>query len=440
MRNSQVESIKPHLLNGLETAKQNGASCAKLSFSQTESQEVEFENSRLKSSTTRQGMSYRVVVVVEGKIGVTGGNDPRALNEMVTRAIQLATAGSKAHFDTYPSPGKPVDIRTHSEKTLGLTPEKMVNACEDVIRDIQEYSRDLFICASASRSESESLLVTSGGVCHSDTSTRWSLYGHVQKTQGSDMLFSGYGRSWRDLTDLFSPQYISANVIRDLKDGETIAAPPNGNLPALLTPDLFRMMLWAFAMGINGRNVAKGDSPLGERIGKQIFDPSISIVDDPHLNYSPGSASIDSDGIPTQQIPIVEKGVLKTFLYDLDSAGLAGTHPTGNSGCSPYSLTTEPGTDDLQTLISGIDCGIWIKDLIGFGQSNIINGDFSCNVGLGYLIRKGTVVGRIKNTMVAGNIYDILKSGVTLGSDVDPVKRVPSALIEQISVHSAGEK
>ncbi len=439
MRNSQIKAIKPHLLKGLKTAEKNGAGCAKLSFNQNESQEVEFENSRLKSSSTRQGMSYRIIVVSNGKIGMTGGNNPAEIEEMVTRAIQLAAAGSAAHFDAYPAPQKSVDIRTFSDTTLALSPDKMVDACKDTIRGIEEYSRDLFICASCSRSESESLLVTSGGVCHSNTATRWSLYGHVQKTDGSDMLFSGYGRSWRDLTDLFSPEYISSNVIKDLSDGETIAVAPNGNLPALLTPDLFRMLLWAFTMGINGRNVAKGDSPLGEKIDKQIFDTSISITDNPHLDFSPGSASIDSDGIPTQKITIVDKGILKTFLYDLDSAGLAGAKPTGNSNCSPYSISVAPGDKDLESLISGIDCGIWIKDLIGFGQSNIINGDFSCNVGLGYLIRKGTVIGRIKNTMVAGNIYDILKSGVTLGSDVDPVKQVPSALIEQISVHSAGQ-
>ena len=437
MRRPLLEKVKPRLLRTVEKACADGARCAKILFRQSESSGCEFENSRLKNSSLKQGVSYRTQVVRDGKIGVAGGNDLDKVDEMMDRAMTLARAGSTAHFDVYPGPGDTPEVALFSEKTLGLTREDMVDACQKIVDRVRSYGDDMFICASADRHESERLLVTSGGVCRSEKSTSWSLGGMVQKTEGSDMLFSGYSRSWRDLNSFFDPDYVSENILEDLKHGENIASVPAGNMKALLTPEIFRMILYGFISGINGRNVAKGDSPLKDKLGEKIFDSTLRIEDDPHMDYCPGAAVTDGDGIPTRRQTLIESGVLKTFLYDLDSAGLADAEPTGNAGCSPYAVTVAPGEKDTETLISEMDSGLWVKELIGFGQSNLINGDFSCNVGLGYFVRNGSIVGRVKNTMIAGNIYNLLASGVQPGADLDPVRRVPPVLIENASVHSA---
>ena len=143
---------------------------------------------------------------------------------------------------------------------------------------------------------------------------------------------------------------------------------------------------------------------------------------------------IDGDGIPTRRQTLFENGVLKRFLYDLDSAGLANAKPTGNSGSSPWNAYLLPGDSSSSDLIADIDDGILIRSLLGFGQSNIINGDFSCNVGLGYRIQKGKITGRVKNTMVAGNIYDLLGGDVTLSSDMNYTGRLPYAVCQNMSV------
>ncbi|NLF59551.1 MAG: TldD/PmbA family protein, partial [Lentisphaerae bacterium] len=78
-----------------------------------------------------------------------------------------------------------------------------------------------------------------------------------------------------------------------------------------------------------------------------------------------------------------------------------------------------------------------LKSLLGFGQSNIINGDFSANLALGYLIENGEIVGRLKNVMLAGNILDLLKGDVRFSSDCDPQNQQPAAVLEGISAVSA---
>ena len=194
--------------------------------------------------------------------------------------------------------------------------------------------------------------------------------------------------------------------------------------------------------GFNGRNVAKGESPLAGKLEQRIISPAFTIVDDPHQPYCQNAAEIDHDGIPTRKQTLVRDGVLQRFLYDLDSAGLAGAEPTGNNGCSPYHAVVSPGPRTSAELLASLEDGLYLtENLIGFGQSNILNGDFSCNVGVGYRVRNGEIVGRVKDTMLSGNLCDIMNGKVELSSDThydngDPRYHgvYPHAVVEGVTV------
>ena len=432
MKNSIVDSMEGRLQKGVELATSLGASGAKIGLSHSEGISCRFESGRLKSADGRESFGYGVTVVLNGKRGSTSGNDLDSLEEMVRRAVALAEAGSVAHFDSYPDPGKFTRVKSHSERTLTLTREQMIEGSQLIVDRLKDYNPDLDLHAGAGRGESESLLVTSGGVCHTGRGTNWSIGGRAQRTEGTDMLFAGHGRGFGDLNEFYDPGYVAERILWELRNGEEIAESPSGKTNVYLPPEALPMFLWPVVMGINGRSVAKGESPLKGRLGEQVLDPGITVRDNPHRDYA-GGREIDGDGVPTREHLLFENGVLKMFLYDLDSAGLAGAEPTGNDGCSPCSPLITPGEVPSAELLASVESGIYIKGLLGFGQSNIINGDFSANVGLGYRIRKGKIVGRVKNTMVAGNLYDLLKQGVRLSSDVDPISLMPHAVVEGVS-------
>ncbi|MBA7582902.1 Metalloprotease PmbA [subsurface metagenome] len=161
---------------------------------------------------------------------------------------------------------------------------------------------------------------------------------------------------------------------------------------------------------------------------------SLTITDNPLIDFSRDACPISNEGVPTKITPLVENGILKSFLYDLDSAGLDNAEPTGHNACTPYNLCVKPGEKTGEQLILEIDDGIYINDLMGFGQSNIMNGDFSCNLGLGFRIKNGKIVGRIKNVMVSGNIYELFKNNLVLSSDTEPTIHMPYAVIEGLNV------
>jgi len=434
MREQMVEKVVSRLEDAVRKATRAGASAAKVSFGHSESSYCSFEGGRLKRTGVNEGYSYGIEVIVNGKRGGTSGNRLEQLDALVDRAVTLAKVGSVAHFDKFPAPAEYTKVKSYSGRTLSLTRDKMIKDCQKIIDAIKSYNSNLFIESGASLSESEEVMVTSGGLCYKNTHTGWGLGCGAQRTEGTDVLMVGYGRGWGDLNELYDTDEIIRRTLRDLKLSERMAEPPNGRVQAYFPPE----SLWNFyspvAMGMNGRNVAKGDSPLKEKIGHKILDESITIVDNPHVDFCGAAAEIDSYGTPTRKQSLIEKGVLQRFLYDLDTAGLAGTETTGNNGCSAYYPIISPGTSTSEELLKSIDDGVYIKSLLGFGQGNIINGDFSCNLWLGYRIKKGEIVGRIKDTMMAGNIYELFGKNVRLSSDLDPEGRTPHSVLEGVNV------
>jgi len=77
------------------------------------------------------------------------------------------------------------------------------------------------------------------------------------------------------------------------------------------------------------------------------------------------------------------------------------------------------GAASQEDLIREVDNGLLIDSVLGLGQGNILAGEFSNNVAVGYRIENGRVTGRVKDVMISGNSYDLLK-GHLLGVGDDP--------------------
>jgi PmbA protein len=202
-------------------------------------------------------------------------------------------------------------------------------------------------------------------------------------------------------------------------------------------------------MGFSGKTVLQGASPLGHQKGERCFDQRISMYDDPRVPYRPGSRPFDDEGVPARRLPLVEAGVVKQFVYDLQTAGMAGTTSTGSASRVATSLPTpdlnvlvmDPGDAAFEDLIASIEDGLMVEQMIGSSQGNVLGGDFSGNVLLGYKIERGRVVGRVKDTMVSGNVYKVLADVVALSREARWVGGgiyCPAVVCKGVSVSSKG--
>ena len=110
-----MNEITDVLQGGLETAKNSGASAAKLVFSRSENTACSFEDARLKTAYAHQGSYYSITSIVNGRRGSASSNDLDNLPEMVARSVSLAKAGSAAHFEKYPAPKETKTVKTYSK-------------------------------------------------------------------------------------------------------------------------------------------------------------------------------------------------------------------------------------------------------------------------------------------------------------------------------------
>jgi len=179
-----------------------------------------------------------------------------------------------------------------------------------------------------------------------------------------------------------------------------------------------------------------------------VFDSRFNLWDDATLPFQPGSCPCDDEGVPSQRTPLVENGEVRGFLFDLQTARQAGTKSTGSGrrggglpGPGSSSLIIGEGVELFEDILKQIDEGLVVEFTMGAEQGNLLGGDFAGNVMLGFAVRKGEVVGRVKDTVVSGNVYQILGNIGALSREsrwVGGFLRTPYILCPGLPVASKG--
>jgi PmbA protein len=243
-------------------------------------------------------------------------------------------------------------------------------------------------------------------------------------------------------------QEITGVVLRQLELSKNLASAPNRQLPVIFTPDgVVSAFIPALTTAFNGKIVLEGASPVGKRLEESVFNTKLSLFDDPTIEYGPHSRPCDDEGVVSQRTPLIENGVVRNFLYDLQTAGQANARSTGSGNRgrggimapAASAIVINTGEATFEEMVRDIQEGLVIEQLMGAEQGNILGGDFSGNVLLGYKIEKGKIVGRVKNTMVSGNVYQILKEGTAFGREakwVSGAVRTPHIFCPNLAVAS----
>ena len=266
--------------------------------------------------------------------------------------------------------------------------------------------------------------------------------------EDTDMLFVGESQischpllATRDVTDV---------VLRQLELAQNRAVVSSKTMPVIFTPDgIASALILPLMSAFNGKTVLEGASPVGNRLGQQVFDEKLWLWDDPTIAYRPSSFPCDDEGIPGQRTSLIKQGTVAGFLYDLQTAAQAGTKSTGNGGRSrggqpspsPSAFTIAPGSTTFDDMVQDIKEGLVIEYVMGAQQGNILGGDFSGNVLLGYKVENGKITGRVKDTIVSGNIYQVLRHITAIGNEIRWVGgflQAPHIYCPSLSVASRG--
>jgi PmbA protein len=188
---------------------------------------------------------------------------------------------------------------------------------------------------------------------------------------------------------------------------------PTCRCPVVFDPRVARGFIGHLLGAISGPAIARGTSFLKDRLGQRVFPANITISDDPHRARGLRSKPFDGEGIANRRRALVDKGVLTTWLLDLRSARQLGLETTGHAArgtASPpapaaTNVWIEPGTMSPQALMSDIERGFYVTEMMGMGV-NGITGDYSRGAA-GFWIDHGEIAFPVSEMTVAGNLKEM---------------------------------
>lgn len=417
----------------LDLALRSGADAAEVFQSQSLSRPVYFEANRLKQLESAEAEGTALRLWRDGRPGLAVAYGDVEAQALVDRAIAISQLNEPEDIEL--SPASNLEYPDVGES---VAVEQLVDWGKEAIEHIRHRFPEV-LCSCGLECEAETTrLINSNGLDCGYTDTTLSAYLEVEWVRGDDFLNVGDGQTERGSLD---PIAIAQQVLQRLEWAQDNTAAPNGRVPILFTSKAADMLWGTVQAALNGKQVIEGASPWSDRLSQPVTSEAITISQQP--KEGPFSCPFDDEGTPTRSITFIDKGVLQLFYADRTTGRRLGSGTTGNgfrSGLGSYptpglfNLLIQPGTKSFSELIGSLKEGLIVDQMLGGGAG--ISGDFSINVDLGYRVQNGQVIGRVKDTMVAGNVYTALKNLVEMGSDAEwnGSCHTPSLIVEGLSV------
>ena len=208
---------------------------------------------------------------------------------------------------------------------------------------------------------------------------------------------------------------------------------PTGQYPVVFDPEAMSDLLSVFSSVFSSEVAQKGLSRFADQEGSVVASEVVTLVDDPFHPENPMPINFDAEGSPAVTKCVIEKGQLKTLLYNLKTAHKAGKKTTGNASkggydaavtVRPFSMYLAGGEMTEEALLQKVGNGVYINSLGGLhAGANAISGDFSLQ-SAGFMIENGVKTTAVKSFTVAGNFYDLLKNITAVANN----SHLPSAM------------
>jgi PmbA protein len=409
---------------------------------------VQFEANELKQVQSRESGSTALRIFREGKIGFATASGGGGWEALVDMAVETSQFGSPANFH-FPSSRNYSKARIFDPNVEKIAMERIVEIGKDLVAKVRGHTPDILCDVQITKGISSVSLINSQGGEGGYDKSFFSLSLEGILVRDTDILWiEDNERSCR--SDLIKADELADRVIWQLEMAKRKVTVVTKLLPIIFTPHgVASALLSPLVLAFNGKAVLEGASPLRDKLGQQVFDKKLSLWDDATVAYGVGSYPFDDEGVPGQRLPLVTNGVVTSFLYDLQTAALAGTKSTGNGrrtgGGLPSpatsSLVLEKGRLSFQAMVKDMKEGLVVEEVMGAEQGNILGGDFGGNVLLGYKVENGEIVGRVKDTMIAGNVYQVLKELAGVGQEarwVGGTLQTPPLCCSGISVTTGG--
>lgn len=396
--------------------------------------EVALEKNQFASTEWGEEFGIGLRVVRDHRLGFSYVTRPQEVLEGVREALKHSRLGKPLKGFRFPAPAPAPTVRDCFDANVAdAEAEAFVEAGSRLIRTVHSVRGDLNLAGgSVGAGRAEVAVANSEGLALQSRSTGIGVHAFVvQEKDGVSTGFSS-AQSCRLDVDYEAVGREAAELALASRRPKKLSK--GGRWDCLVRPepasDLFGTITLA---ALSGRSAHRNESFYSGKVGRRVAHAKVSLVDDATTPGGLGSAPTDDEGVPSRALRPLQKGTLQTFLYDAATAHEHGGRLTGHGirshglGGRSYKGFPTPAARQVrfeapqrgtEKILSALDRGLVLHNLMGVHTANTVSGDFSVTSTVLFEVRKGAVVGPVAPVGVSGNLHAELRRGFTLGDDV----------------------
>jgi len=384
--------------------------------------------------TIKQATSKGIGLTVfrDEKLGFSYTSDlsEESIEEFAKKTVQLSLVADSKPWNGLPdvSEGKIRDLDLYDPSVSDIPNDKKIKIAKEVEK--MALDRDKRITKSYGSSfgdtEEEVFLVNSKGVSLSFKNTQVGFSVSVVAGEGNDMQSGGWSSYKRHFKELDTIEHVAEKAGK--RAVEKLGARPVATQKASVVYDRYAAgsFWYGILFAMNGDSVYKKTTFLTDLLEKPVASELITVTDDPAIPRHISSVPFDGEGKITRKNILIDKGILKMFIYDTITARKAGVQVntiTRRRGfrSAPYgsflNVVVQNGSESREKLISGIKNGFYVTELRGLG-TDIPTGNYSCGAS-GFWIKDGELSFPVDGVTLGGNALDMLKRIEAVANDLD---------------------
>ncbi len=426
----------------LDLARSGGASAAETEVSEGSGLTLAVRHGEIETIEHNRDKGIGVTVYLGQRRGHAASSDfsPEALSRSVEKALSIARYTAEddcaglAEPDLLARDIPDLDLYHPWEVSVDQAME-LARACEAAALAVDRRITNSE-GGSLSSQSSQFIYANSLGFSGGYATSRQSLSCAVIAEENEAMQRDYWYTTARAAADLDSPERVGRRA------GERTVRRLNGRklstrqCPVLFEAPIATGLIASFVSAISGGHLYRKSSFLLDSLGSQVFPPFLQLQERPFLARGLASAPFDSEGVAARDRDVVRDGVVQGYFLGTYSARKLGMRSTGNAGGNHNLIVPSTG-EDFAGLLARMGTGLLVTELLGHGL-NMVTGDYSRGAA-GFWVENGAIAYPVEEITVAGNLRDMFKAIIAVGSDIETrgSRQVGSILIDNMTV--AGE-
>ena len=383
----------------------------------------------LKEAGSR-GAGLRVLIGKRMGASYTSDLTKEGIARMVRSAIDLADVTTEDPHAGLPDPDElgslQTDLKLYSDRTAELPTEERIALAKRAEAAALETDPRITNSEGGSFDSSTSgrVFANSRGFLGSYRASYCSIAAVPVAMDNGVMERDYWFTIARDYSTLDSPESVGRKAAQRVLRRLGATKIETQKVPVIFEPRIARTLLGNIFEAVDGRSIYRNASFLAGKLGEKIASDQITLIDDGTIPGLFGSQPFDDEGVPTRRTPVIEKGVLKSYLLNsytarklgLKTTGNAARGITGNAGIGHGNFFLQAGVTSPEDILKSVKNGFYVTELIG-SAVNTVTGDYSRGA-VGIWIRDGELAFPVSEVTIASTLQEML-NGIAIGSDLE---------------------